>query len=159
MKANPHIEIVHLTVAINDDLSQAIAYYELSAPSALSAPLIERVNQHLIHEGFNVVSEALELGVITILCRIWDKRRGTARITEVVSRLRKNPSVVPTFAYFHAARAYLEAWGKPVALVREGIFTWLTCIHAEFQKRIFRCCSHELRRCFRGRERMKTALS
>ena len=135
MKANPHIEIVHLTVAINDDLSQAIAYYELSAPSALSAPLIERVNQHLIHEGFNVVSEALELGVITILCRIWDKRRGTARITEVVSRLRKVPSVVPTFALISIAppALILEAWGKPVALVREGIFTWFTCIHAEFQ--------------------------
>jgi len=22
-----------------------------------------------------------------------------------------------TFAYFHAARAYLESWGKPIALI------------------------------------------
>jgi hypothetical protein len=80
-------------------------------PSGLSAPLIERVNQHLIHEGFNVVSEALELGVITILCRIWDKTRGTARITEVVSRLRRNPGVVSdqsAFAQWQADVATFE---------------------------------------------------
>jgi hypothetical protein len=35
MKANPQIEIVRLAVAINEDLSQAIAYYELSAPSGI----------------------------------------------------------------------------------------------------------------------------
>jgi transposase len=30
----------------------------------------------------------------------------------------------PTFAYFHAARAYLEAWGKPIALYsdKHGVF-------------------------------------
>jgi hypothetical protein len=29
-----------------------------------------------------------------------------------------------TFAYFHAARAYLEAWGKPVAFYsdKHGVF-------------------------------------
>ena len=91
---NPQIEIVRLAVSINDDLCQAIVYYELFAPSGLSAPLIERVNRHLIHEGFNVVSEALELGVITTLCRIWDKTRGTASMTDVMSRLRRNPGVV-----------------------------------------------------------------
>jgi hypothetical protein len=32
--------------------------------------------------------------VITTLCRIWDKRSGTARISEVASRLRKNPGGV-----------------------------------------------------------------
>jgi hypothetical protein len=81
-QVTPEIEIVRLVIAINDDLCQAIAYYELFEPSGLSEPLIERVNQHLIHEGFNVVSEALELGVITTLCRIWDKRRGTASVTD-----------------------------------------------------------------------------
>jgi hypothetical protein len=34
MTVNPQIEIVRLAVAINDDLCQAIAYYELSAPLA-----------------------------------------------------------------------------------------------------------------------------
>jgi hypothetical protein len=57
-QVNPQIEIVRLVIAINDDLCQTIAYYELFEPSGLSEPLIERVNQHLIHEGFNVVSEA-----------------------------------------------------------------------------------------------------
>jgi AbiU2 len=109
---NPQIEIVRLTVEINADLSQAIAYYELFAPSGLSAPLIKRVNQHLIHEGFNVVSEALELDVITTLCRIWDKTRGTARITEVVSRLRRNPSVVSDQTAFAQWQADVEAFEK-----------------------------------------------
>jgi hypothetical protein len=109
---NPQIEIVRLAVAINDDLCQAIAYYELFVPSGLSAPLIERVNQHHIHEGFNVVSEALELGVITTLCRIWDKRRGTARITEVVSRLRRNPGVVRDQTVFAQWQADVEKFEK-----------------------------------------------
>jgi hypothetical protein len=112
MTVNPQIDIVRLVVAINDDLCQAIAYYELSAPSGLCAPLIERVNQHLIHEGFNVVSEALELGVITILCRIWDKTRGTVRITEVVSRLRKNPSVVSDQTAFAQWQADVDKFEK-----------------------------------------------
>jgi hypothetical protein len=112
MPVNPQVEIVRLAVAINDDLCQAIAYYELSAHSGLSAPLIERVNRHLIHEGFNVVSEALELGVITILCRIWDKTRGTARITAVMSRLRKNPSVVSDQTAFGQWQADVEKFEK-----------------------------------------------
>jgi hypothetical protein len=112
MTVNPQIEIVRLAVAINDDLCQAIAYYELSAPSGLSVPLIERVNRHLIHEGFNVVSEALELGVITILCRIWDKTRGTARITAVMSRLRKNRSVVSDQTAFDQWQADVEKFEK-----------------------------------------------
>jgi hypothetical protein len=91
---NSHSAIGRLALAINHDLDQAVAYYEVYAPSGVCAPLIERVNQNQIHEGFNVVSEALELGVITTLCRIWDKTRGTARITEVMSRLLKNPSFV-----------------------------------------------------------------
>ena len=85
---------------MNDDLCQAVIYYEVFAPSGLHAPLLDRVNHHQIHEGFNVVSEALELGVITTLCQIWDKTRGTARITEVVSRLQKNRGLVSDRAQF-----------------------------------------------------------
>jgi hypothetical protein len=112
MTANPQIEIVYLAVAINDDLCQAIAYYELFASSGLSALLIQRVSEHLIHEGFNVVSEALELGVITTLCRIWDKTRGTARITEVASRLRKNPGVLRDQTAFAQWQADVEKFEK-----------------------------------------------
>src|ERR1700745_3635436 len=89
----PQIAITRLAQAISDDLCQVIIYYKVFAPSGLDASLIDRVNQNKIHEGFNVVSEALELGVLTILCRIWDKTRGTARMTEVASRLQKNPSL------------------------------------------------------------------
>jgi hypothetical protein len=53
---NPHIAIVRVVMAINEDLCQAIAYYEMFAPSGLNAPLIERVNHHQIQEGFNVVA-------------------------------------------------------------------------------------------------------
>jgi hypothetical protein len=109
---NPQIEIVRLVVAINDDLCQAIAYYETFAPSGLYVPLIERVNRHQIHGAFNVVSEALELGVITALCRIWDKTRGTARITEVVSKLRKNLAVVRDQTAFAQWQADVEKFEK-----------------------------------------------
>jgi hypothetical protein len=105
---NPHTAIGRLATIINHDLDQAVAYYEVYAPSGISAPLIERVNHNQIHAGFNVVSEALELGVITTLCRIWDKRRGTARITEVVSRLRKNPGLVTDQTAFAQWQADVE---------------------------------------------------
>lgn len=87
-------KIIRLAEAISDDLYQAVLYQEIFAPSGLDTEFINRVNSRQIHEGFNVVSEALELGVITILCRIWDKTRGTARIAEVAKRLHKNPGLV-----------------------------------------------------------------
>src|ERR1700745_4120313 len=116
----PQIAITRLAQAISDDLCQVIIYYKVFAPSGLDASLIDRVNQNKIHEGFNVVSEALELGVITILCRIWDKRRGTARITEVVSRLRKNPSVVSDQTAFAQWQADVEKFEKsePLRVLR-----------------------------------------
>ena len=111
-KMNPHSAIGRLALVINHDLDQAVAYYEVYAPSGISAPLIERVNQSQIHEGFNVVSEALELGVITTLCRIWDKTRGTARIAEVKSRLRKNTSFVSDQTDFAQWQADVEKFEK-----------------------------------------------
>lgn len=89
----PTIAIQRLAQTIGDNLYQAVAYYEVFAPSGSDPGLIDRVNSHQVHEGFNVVSEALQLGVITALCRIWDKTRGTARIPEIASSLRKNPGV------------------------------------------------------------------
>jgi hypothetical protein len=53
-------------------------------------------------------SEALQLGVITALCRIWDKTRGTARITEVVSRLRKNTHLLSDESVFRQWQADVE---------------------------------------------------
>src|SRR5258708_35954718 len=90
----PKIAVMRLAQTINDELYQAVAYYEVYAHSALDPALVDRVNSHQIHEGFNVVSEALQLGVITTLCRIWDKTHGTARMTEIATRLRKNPGLV-----------------------------------------------------------------
>jgi hypothetical protein len=109
---NPQNAVALLTRSINADLCQAITYYEMFAPSGLYVPLIERVNHDQIHEGFNVVSEALELGVIATLCRIWDKRSGTARIPEVASRLRKNPDVVRDQTAFAQWQADVEKFEK-----------------------------------------------
>jgi AbiU2 len=110
---NPKIAIMNLAQTMNDDLCQAVIYYEVFAPSGLHAPLRDRVNHHQIHEGFNVVSEALELGVITTLCRIWDKTRGTARITEVASRLQKNPGLV-------SDQAQLALWQADVDNIQKS---------------------------------------
>jgi AbiU2 len=90
----PKTVIMRLAQAISEDLYQAVAYYEVFVPSARDPALIDCVNSHQIHEGFNVISEALQLGVITTLCRIWDKRRGTARIAEIARRLRENSHLV-----------------------------------------------------------------
>jgi transcriptional regulator with XRE-family HTH domain len=87
-------EIRRLADTISEELYQAIAYYETYTPSGLDPALIGRVNRSGIHPGFNVVSEALQLGVITTLCRIWDKTRGSARIAEIARRLRKSPGLV-----------------------------------------------------------------
>jgi hypothetical protein len=66
--------IMNLAQTITKDLYQAVAYYELFAPSGFDSALIERINTHKIHEGFNVVSESLQLGVITTLCMIPEAR-------------------------------------------------------------------------------------
>jgi hypothetical protein len=104
----PKIAIMRLAQTISDDLCLAVEYYEVFAPSGLDPALIARVNARHIHAGFNVVSEALQLGVITALCRIWDKTRGTARITEVVSRLRKNTHLLSDESVFRQWQADVE---------------------------------------------------
>jgi hypothetical protein len=80
-------------MAIGEDLYFAIANYEIFAPSAQDATLIERVNEKGSHAGFNVVSEALQLTVISALCRIWDKTSDAARMAEIARRLRKRPEL------------------------------------------------------------------
>ena len=44
-QVNPQIEIVRLVIAINDDLCQAIAYYELFEPSGLSVSWTPKMGQ------------------------------------------------------------------------------------------------------------------
>jgi hypothetical protein len=109
----PKTAIARLAQVISEDLYQAIAYFEVFVPSARNPALIDLINSNQIHEGFNVISEALQLGVITTLCRIWDKRRGTARIAEIARRLRGNSNLVSD----HAA---LEQWLADVEKTEES---------------------------------------
>jgi hypothetical protein len=104
---------MRLARAISEDLCQALIYYQMFAPCALDMPLILRVNGHEIHEGFNVIAEALELGVITILCRIWDKSKHTAQINEVARRLKKNPGQV-------SDQAQLPQWWADVDKIQNS---------------------------------------
>lgn len=127
---SPKIPIIRLAQTMNDDLCQAVIYYEVFAPSGLHAPLLNRVNYHQLHESFNVVSEALELQLIIILCQIWDKTRGTARITEVVSRLQKNRGLVSDQAQFAQWQADVENLQKSDALVALRAFRNVRLAHS-----------------------------
>jgi hypothetical protein len=62
-----------LVKAVSDDLWIAVATFEVYAPSAFDAALIDKVNQGQVYPAFNVISEALEATTISTLCRIWDK--------------------------------------------------------------------------------------
>jgi hypothetical protein len=84
---------MRLAKAIGEDLYFAIANYEVFAPSAKDTTLIERVNENGNHAGCNVVSEALQLCVISALCRIWGKTSDAARMAEMAKRLRKRPEL------------------------------------------------------------------
>jgi hypothetical protein len=103
-------EMLRLAKVIGEELCAAIAYYEIFAPSGRDAALIERVNAGGIHGGFNVVSEALQLAVISTLCRIWDKSSDTARLAEIARRLRKRPELA-------SDRTDLDQWLSDVELV------------------------------------------
>jgi hypothetical protein len=101
-----------LAKVIGEELDVAVANYEVFAPSGRDTSLIERVNAGGIHEGFNVVSEALQLTVISTLCRIWDKRSSTARLAEIAKRLRKHPELA-------SDRNELEQWLGDVERVED----------------------------------------
>jgi AbiU2 len=89
--ANTRGTIWSIAEIIGQELYLALANYELFAPSGDNLALIERVNDQQIHEGFNVISEALQFTVIATLCRIWDKTSDTARMAEVAKKLQKHP--------------------------------------------------------------------
>jgi len=77
-----------LVRTIAEDLSVAVANYEMFAPSANDQSLADRVNEAGIGWGFNVVSEALQLNVLSALCRVWNGTKG-AGIPLVKTRLPK----------------------------------------------------------------------
>ena len=82
-----------LVKAVSDDLWIAAATFEVYAPTAFDASLIEKVNEREVHPAFNVVSEALEAAAISALCRIWDKTGDAARIAEIEKLLRRRPDL------------------------------------------------------------------
>ena len=82
-----------LVKAASDDLWIAIATFEVYAPSAFDAALIEKVNEREVYPAFNVISEALEATTISALCRIWDKTGDAARIAEIDKLLRRRPDL------------------------------------------------------------------
>jgi AbiU2 len=82
-----------LVKAVADDLWIAAATFEVYAPTAFDASLIEKVNEREVYPAFNVVSEALEATAISALCRIWDKTGDAARIAEIEKLLRRRPDL------------------------------------------------------------------
>src|ERR1700722_3013293 len=82
-----------LVKAVSDDLWIAVATFEVYAPSAFDAALIDKVNEREVYPAFNVVSEALEATTISTLCRIWDKTSDAARIAEIEKLLRRRPDL------------------------------------------------------------------
>jgi hypothetical protein len=127
---NQKLVISRLTERLNNDLCQAAIYYEVFEPSALHAALLDRVNNQRIHEAFNVISEALELGVLTALCRIWDKARGTARIAEVMKRLEKVPDLTPDKSEFARLKADVDTFLKSDSLAALRAFRNVGLAHS-----------------------------
>ncbi len=82
------VEIRRILMAINGDLDRAIAFYETYVPSGQDASLIDRINAVDFYPAFNIISEALHVNAILALCRIWDKRRGTANLGILAKKLR-----------------------------------------------------------------------
>jgi hypothetical protein len=80
--------VLALVAAIAGDLRSAIENYEMLAPAGGGRTLIERVNEQRIGWGFNTISDALQLTVISALCLIWDTTPRAASIWEVKRRLR-----------------------------------------------------------------------
>lgn len=98
---------------IGDDLNRAVAYYEVYVPTGQNQKVIDSVNSKKVHEAFNVISEALQLSVISALCRIWDNTKSTSGINKVVTGLHKAPALV------RDNTAYLQ-WLKDVEEVEQS---------------------------------------
>lgn len=108
---NSRDAVLALLAAINGDLSVAIENYEMLAPAGGGWTLVERVNEQRIGWGFNTISDALQLTVISALARIWDTTKGAASVWELKKRLRKNPKLA-------ADPALLSIWLEAVDAVQ-----------------------------------------
>ena len=71
-----------LAQAVNNDLTEAIIYFEVSR---CDAAVVERFNTARAPEGLNVITFALPLAATAALCRIWDKRGDAATIVGVAN--------------------------------------------------------------------------
>lgn len=76
--------------SVSRNLEEAIANYELFAPTGANLALIERINARKLNPGFNVISASLHHVVVITLCRIWDKRSDVASLHTIKTLLRKN---------------------------------------------------------------------
>src|SRR5271169_2303123 len=89
MVAMTRTSTAHLTaMRVSRNLEEAIANYELFAPTGANVALIDRVNTRKINPGFNVISASLHHVVVITLCRIWDKRRGVASLNSIKTLLK-----------------------------------------------------------------------
>jgi hypothetical protein len=77
--------IEELAQAVNNDLTEAIIYFEVSRCSAAT---VKRFNSARAPEGLSVITFALPLAAAAALCRIWDKPRTAASITSVAGELK-----------------------------------------------------------------------
>jgi len=111
--------VVRLAAAINSDLYQALAYYEVFAPSGSDAKLIHRVTSAEIHYGFNVISESLQLGCILALCRLWDKPKGSAHIPAMARELQREQDI-PCDQDLLCGPTALQAWLRDVKTVEQS---------------------------------------
>jgi hypothetical protein len=85
--------LLTLVKAVSDDLWIAAATFEVYAPTAFDAALIDEVDEQEVYHAFHVISEALEATAISALCRIWDKTGDAARIAEIDKLLRRRPDL------------------------------------------------------------------
>jgi hypothetical protein len=85
LTSNKRSLIEELVKAVNNDLVEAILHFEVSCcgPAAVA-----RFNAAKAPGGLNVITFALPLVAATALCRIWDTRKDTTKITGVAHRLR-----------------------------------------------------------------------
>ena len=77
--------IEELAKAVNNDLVEAILHF---AVSRCGSAVIERFNAAKAPGGLNVITFALPLLAATALCRIWDTRKDTTKITGIADQLK-----------------------------------------------------------------------
>ncbi|HEY1943500.1 MAG TPA: hypothetical protein VGH40_15410 [Roseiarcus sp.] len=91
MRAVTRTSTAHLTaMSVSRNLEEAIANYELFAPTGVNAELIDCINARKLNPGFNVISASLHHVIVISLCRIWDNRKGVASLWSINTLLKTN---------------------------------------------------------------------